>query len=107
METVPAKITKILVSSYYLDLGEAESISLCMQEGIRLFLTDDLDARTVGKHYNLEVHGTLGILVEAFRVGVFTEEEVINKLELLRAKSTLFITKGLFDWSIKRIREHS
>mgnify|MGYP001590875224 CR=1 FL=1 len=100
-------LAKILTSSYNLGFGEAEAISLCMQEGIKLFLTDDMDARTIGKHYNLEVHGTVGLLVESFRAGIFTEKEVIAKLELLRTKSTLFITKDLLDWSIKRIEEHS
>lgn len=100
-------LAKILTSSYNLDLGEAEAISLCMQEGIRLFLTDDMDARTVAKHYTFEVHGTVGLLVESFRAGIFTEKEAIAKLELLRTKSTLFITKDLLDWSIKRIREYS
>ena len=100
-------ITKFLVSIYNIDLGEAEAISLCMQEGIKLLFTDDLEARIVAKHYNLEVHGTVGLLVKSFSNGIFTEREVINKLELLRTKSSLFITKDLLNWSIKQIKEYS
>ena len=100
-------IAKFLISNYGIDLGESEAISLCMQEGIQTLFTDDLDARTIAKHYNLEVHGTVGLLVKSFSNGIFTEREVISKLELLRTKSSLFITKDLLDWSIKRIKEYS
>ena len=84
-----------MASSYNLDLGEVEAISLCMQEGIKLLFTDDLEARIVAKSYNIEVHGTIGILVRSFREGILTEKEVIAKLELLRTKSSLFLTKDL------------
>jgi len=100
-------ITKFLAVSYNLDLGEAEAISLCMQENIKILFTDDLEARTIAKYYKLEVHGTIGILVKSFRAGIFTEKEVIAKLELLRIKSSLFLTKDLLNWSIKQIKEHS
>ena len=99
-------IAKFLTSSYKLDLGEAESISLCMQEGIKLLFTDDLEARTVAKHFNIEVHGTIGILVRSFKKNIFTEKEAIIKLNLLRTNSSLFLTKDLLDWSIKQIKEH-
>ncbi|MBI2559161.1 hypothetical protein HYW20_07615 [Candidatus Woesearchaeota archaeon] len=100
-------ITKFLAVSYNLDLGEAEAISLCMQENIKILFTDDLEARTIAKHYKLEVHGTIGILVKSFRAGIFAEKEVTSKLELLRTKSSLFLTKDLLDWSIKQIKEYS
>ncbi len=100
-------ISKALTISYNLDLGEAEAISLCLQEGVRMLFTDDLDARTIAKHYNLEVHGTIGLLVKSFTFGVFDDKEVIEKLELLRTKSSLFITKDLLDWSVKQIKERS
>ena len=100
-------IAKFLSSSYGLDLGEVEAISLCMQEGIKLLFTDDLEARIVAKHYNIEVHGTIGILVKSFTNGIFTEKEILQKLELLRTKSSLFVTKDLLNWSIKRIKEAS
>jgi len=87
--------SKILVQEYSLDLGEAEAIALALQEQISLFLTDDLDARTTAKKYNLEVHGTLGILARAYREGIFSKEETFSKIDLLYNSSSLFITKGL------------
>jgi len=98
-------ITKALSISYKLDLGEAQSIALCMQTRCYLFLTDDLDARTVAKQCGIEVHGTIGLLVRAYRERIFTQEEVIAKLELLRIKSSLFLTKDLLEWSIKQIKD--
>lgn len=99
-------IAKFLASSYNIDLGEAEAISLCMQEGIKILLTDDLEARTIAKHYSLEVHGTVGLLVKAFSYGIFSKKEVISKLNLLRTKSSLFLTRDLLDWSINKIKQH-
>lgn len=96
---------KFITASYSLQLGESAAIALALQLGIRLFLTDDLEARTVARHYNLEVHGTVGILVRAFANRIFTGEEVISFLRLLRTKSSLFITEDLLNWGITKVKE--
>src|SRR3989344_5871866 len=45
--------SKAISLDYGLEAGEAECIALAKQERIGLFITDDLDARTVGKSLGL------------------------------------------------------
>lgn len=99
-------LTKILAAKYGLDLGEAEGIALAVQERIGLFLTDDLAARDTAKDYDLEPHGTLGILLRAFREGKLSRADAVMKVNLLYEKSTLYITKDLVIWIIKQIEEY-
>ena len=100
-------LARLLTLTDSIQLGEAEAISLALQQGVRLFFTDDLDARSVAGKYGLKAHGTVGILVKAFRKGILSESEVVSFLRLLRSKSSLFITNELVEWCIRKIRQHS
>ena len=76
-----------------------------MQEKVDYFLTDDLDARNVAIKYNLQVHGTIGIMLRAFRERIIDKKTAIEKVNELYIKSSLFITKDLVDNVIKAIGE--
>ena len=96
---------KILTNQENLDLGEAFAIVLAMQEKADYFLTDDLDARTVAVKYNLQVHGSIGIVLRAFRKKIIDKKTAIEKVNELYAKSSLFITKDLIDNVVRAIEE--
>ena len=51
------------------DAGEAEAIALARELGMRIVL-DDLRARSVGRRMDLQVLGTLGILIRAKQAGL-------------------------------------
>ncbi|MBI2144151.1 hypothetical protein HYU17_03305 [Candidatus Woesearchaeota archaeon] len=91
-------LAKLLIIKNAVDLGEAQAIALAASRGMRIFLTDDLAARDAAKQQNLEPHGTLGILLRAFREGIITKSAAISYVELLRTRSTLFLTKDLVEW---------
>lgn len=95
----------MLAEKYSLGLGESEAISLALQEKIRLFLTDDLDARIAAKEYGLEPHGTVGIVLRLYRNGILSKKNTKRKIYDLREKSSLFLTKKLVEWIIKEIEE--
>lgn len=97
---------KLFSEQYSLDLGEAESISLCFQNNVNLFLTDDLDARTVARNYNLEVHGTIGVILRAFKEDVIDKQEAVNKILELYTKSSLFITKDIVSYILSEIKKY-
>ncbi len=97
-------IAKILTEQYEIELGEASAIALAQQEKISLLLTDDLDARETAKKFNLEVHGTLGLVLRAFREKQMTQEEAIVIVKRISTDSSLFLTSDLVEWVIKEIK---
>ncbi len=99
-------IAKFITDYYSLQLGEATSIALAQQEKIKLFFTDDLDAREVAKSYTLEVHGTLGILLRAFREKIIQKREIIELIDKLHTESSLFVTTDLIQWIKKEIDKY-
>lgn len=99
-------MSKLLVEKHNIDLAESGSISLSMQEKADVFITDDLDARIIAKNLNIEVHGTVGVILRAYRENIISKETAINKIKELYEKSSLFITKDLVERIIKEIREY-
>ena len=98
-------VAGILVNKFNLDLGESQAIALTLQEKINYFLTDDLEARTVANIHQIEVHGTVGIILRAFREKIINRETAIKKVSELHSVSSLFITKDLTDYIIRSIKE--
>ena len=98
-------VAEILVNKFSLDLGESQSIALALQEKVDYFLTDDLDARTVANVHGIEAHGTVGIILRAFREKIINKETAIKKVRELYAVSSLFITKDLINQIINSINE--
>lgn len=96
---------KVLAVEYDLGLGEAEAIALAKQEQIRLFLTDDLAARFVAHRAGLEPHGTVGLVIRAFRGGMVTKERALRIIDDLYKKSSLFLTADLAKYIIQEINK--
>jgi uncharacterized protein len=67
-----------------LDIGEASTIALALQESADLVLMDEAKGRRVARDvYGLSVAGTGRMLVEAKRAGILPE--VRSHMQLLRA----------------------
>lgn len=96
---------KFLCEQYTLNLGEATAIALAQQENIRLFFTDDLEAREAGIRFHLEVHGTLGILLRAYRENIISKEQALSFVKELGTSSSLFLTSDLIHYIIKEIEQ--
>ncbi len=99
-------IAKIITEQYDLDLGEATSIALAQQERISFFFTDDLEAREIAKIFHLEVHGSLGILLRAFREKRIGKDEAISVVKKISTQSSLFLTSDLVRWIIQEIKNY-
>ena len=98
-------VAEILVNKFSLHLGEAQSIALALQEKADYFLTDDLDARTVANVHGVEAHGTVGIVLRAFREKIINKEIAIKKVHELYTISSLFITKDIVNQIINSIND--
>ena len=96
---------KYLIEEYGLDFGEATSISLCMQENVKLFFTDDLEAKEIARHLGLDAHGTIAIITRCFREGIISKQEAVKYIRDLYDKSSLFITIDLVKWTINAIEK--
>jgi predicted nucleic acid-binding protein len=99
-------MAKMVAEKYSLGMGEATSIALAKQEEIKLLLTDDLSARTVAESYGLEVHGSIGIVLRAFREKIIDSQKAVQTVLALKEKSNLFITSDLVDYIIKEIEKY-
>lgn len=96
----------LLVRKYALDLGEAEVIALAKESGIDLVFTDDLDARDAAKQIKLDPHGSVGILLRAYREGILTQKEAIDALQKLHSDSSLYITSDLVNLAVEAVKKH-
>jgi len=64
-----------------LGTGEKEALKLCKQLGALYFIADDREARRVSRILNIRPVGTLGVLVEAYRLGLIIKVEALQTLE--------------------------
>ncbi len=100
-------IVQILQNEFGLDLAESQCIALAKTSKISLFLTDDLDARTAAKQLGLEPHGTVGILLKAYRQKIFSKKQTIEFVQKIKTKSTLYITTDIIQFILAEIEKHS
>jgi predicted nucleic acid-binding protein len=65
------------------DDGESEAIALAYELGFRL-VVDDKQARNIAKRLDIEIIGTVGILVKAKQLGLI--DQLLTILEALENK---------------------
>ena len=99
-----AKLKRRL-KGWRLSQPELEAIYLSRRTN-RMFLTDDLDAREAAESIGIEVHGSVGIIVRAFKERMLTLEETVRGLNDLYEKSRLFVSKTIIDEAIRAVRKH-
>ena len=78
-----------------LGAGERELLSLARDQEDALVLLDDAEARTEARHLGLAAKGTLGILVEAWRAGLLSSEEIELLLLEIANRPDIWISEKL------------
>jgi len=101
-------LAKRLYDLYRIEVGEAEAIAICISKDsdYELFLTDDKDAREVAELHDIEVHGSLGVILRAYREGIFEYGQVKNTLHDLYRKSSLFMTRRVYERVVRMLEEY-
>ncbi|MDZ7759604.1 MAG: hypothetical protein U5L00_05060 [Desulfovermiculus sp.] len=89
---------------FSLDSGEVSALSILSRFPDAVFLTDDAAARLVAKKSGYRVHGTIGILVRAIRRDMMKPEKVLDVMQSLSWKSTLYIGDSILDEVIASIK---
>jgi len=87
----------------HLHVGERESLYLCTAIGVKTLLTDDLSVRDSAKSMEITPVGSLGIVLRAFRSGLFPLSEAKQHIENLYEISSLFVTKAIVDRIVKEL----
>ena len=92
------------IKDFPLDHGEKAAISLCLEKGVKIFLSEDKKARMYAKSLGIKVIGILGILLSNI------EDKKIDKKELLKLLNKLiengyYISPQLYAEIIKKIEE--
>jgi predicted nucleic acid-binding protein len=71
-----------------LDRGEQEAIQLAQEQHADLLLMDERRAVALARRQGLEVTGTLGVLVQAARLGLVDIDAALNRLQTTDFRAT-------------------
>ena len=86
-----------------LDDGEAEAISLAIEQNADLLLIDERLGRNVASRFDTKCIGVLGIIVEAKSKGLI--ERVKPLLDDLRAKAGFWMSDSLYSKILEFAKE--
>ena len=85
-----------------LDRGEQDVILLAQEIDADWVLIDEKLARRVAKGLGLQVKGTLGVLLIAYRLGLISQEASMNAVQEL-ASSSVRLSPRLQEWFIAQL----
>ncbi len=100
-ELVEAEETELTVD---LDPGETAALAVASERSAVL-LTDDLAARDAAEDANVEVHGSIGVIVLAYTRGELTKSKAAELMRALQTETSLFITDAVVERGITLLDE--
>ena len=87
-----------------LDPGETAALAVASgRSGV--LLTDDLEARDAAERHDIEVHGSVGIIVLAYHRGHIEKPRAIELMRSLQAETSLFIADAVIERGIELLGE--
>ena len=95
LEQAPAGKSAAWQQLGLLDPGEADALALTQQLGADWFLTDDTAARLLAQSLEVEVHGSLGVVLWAAATKHLTYNEAKATLDRL-AQSSLWLSAKIY-----------
>ena len=103
-DPLPDVATATAARSLCLHAGERAALALYRIEGSEVILTDDIAARLAAVQLGYRVHGTLGLLLRAYRRRQRTREEVMQLVRELPTRSSLFIKPNLIERALAELQ---
>lgn len=100
-ELVEAEVTGLTVD---LDPGETAALAVASERSAVL-LTDDLAARDAAEDLDVEVHGSIGVIVLAYTRGELTKSKAAELMRGLQTETSLFITDAVVEQGITLLDE--
>lgn len=89
-----------------LDPGETAALAVASERSA-VFLTDDLAARNAAEELDVEVHGSIGVLVLAYTREELSKSEAVDLMRALQQETSLFITDAVVEQGIALLEESS
>jgi len=86
----------------HLDPGETAALVLSVDRDAVL-LTDDLDARKTAQDENIEVHGSVGVVLYAYSRGELSETAAKRVLRALKRDTNLYLSSPLVEHAIRLV----
>lgn len=100
----PRSSSEHIVDKYLIHRGEADSIQLAKETGARLILMNERDGRNAAKSEGIKVKGSIGVLFDALKAGVISEEGALIILEKFRDEPQVFwIEPDIINAAIEKI----
>ncbi len=90
------------LASLHLDRGEQESIALAIALNA-LLLIDEERGREAARQQGLKVRGTLGVLVQAYRSGVITADQLRFYFRQIEERTDIWISPTLCRRLLKEV----
>jgi predicted nucleic acid-binding protein len=87
-----------------LDAGESEAIILSDTIGASFLLMDEVKGRQIAKQMGIQLMGTIGILMTAYKECLLSKEEILNYIEVLK-KTGRHISPQLYEQLIERMSD--
>jgi predicted nucleic acid-binding protein len=92
---VPTTVLAAYIPPVILDSGETEVLALAQTIPNCLVLLDDEVARTEARRLGLQLRGTLGVLVQAYRLKHLSYAQITLLLQEIAARSDIWISAKL------------
>nr|WP_236035724.1 nucleic acid-binding protein [Halomicroarcula rubra] len=90
--------------SIELDPGETAALAIATDRSAVL-LTDDLEARDAAVDLDIEVHGSIGIIVLAYTRDRISKSSAIDLMRALQSETSLFITDAVVERGVELLED--
>ena len=104
VENISNGVLSVMSKAFGLDAGEIEALAVAQRNRDCILFTDDAAARLVASQMGFEVHGTIGLILRAIRRKQLSAEEVVDILDSVPQKSTLYIKPALLNRILKDVK---
>jgi predicted nucleic acid-binding protein len=86
-----------------IDDGEAEAITLAIEQNVKWLLLDEERGRTIAASYNISCIGSIGCLIRAKKIGMIPAIKLL--LDAMQAEARFWVSTTLYRTILKEYNE--